>query len=174
MVSRTRFIFILTVVLVLSAGVVVGRLWAKLPTVAPRTSGGGPSWVADELQLNSQQRQQMDAVWADTRQKIGKTFEQRHNLEKQRDAAVQNLLTTEQKASYESIMNTFRSQRSDLDQQRDKLIHSAEERSRALLDETQKTRFDELTRQMHNRHHHGPGGDSSPTSSPATQPREGH
>jgi F0F1-type ATP synthase membrane subunit b/b' len=164
--SRRQIAFLTTMVLVLCAGVVVGRLTTRVP-VAPPEQGGGPSWIAEQLDLSAQQRQQMDAIWADTRQKMDQAFEKRHELDKQRDAEIQTLLSDQQREMFDKIMTDYRSQRSVMDKQREGLIHDAETRSRSLLDEPQQKKWDELAKEMHAHHGHHPGG---PPQNPATQP----
>jgi hypothetical protein len=165
-------VFLITTTLVLCAGVVVGRLSIRVPVAvaaAPEQHGGGPSWLAQQLNLSATQKQQMDAVWADTRLKIDQSFDRRRQIDKQRDAAVQALLSEEQRAAYQKIVADYRAQRAEADKQRESLIHDAESRSRALLDETQQKKWDELAKDMHSRRGpHRPGG--SPDTHPATQP----
>jgi Spy/CpxP family protein refolding chaperone len=166
--SRRQIAFLTTMVLVLCAGVVVGRLTTRIPVPAPE-QGPRPSWIAQQLDLSTDQRQQMDAIWADTRQKMDQSSEKRHDLDKQRDAEVQALLSDQQRAAFEKIMTAYHSQRAEMDKQRESLIHDAETRSRALLDPTQQKKWDELSKEMHNHHGpHRPGG--SPQTNPATQP----
>ena len=166
--SRRQIAFLTTMVLVLCAGVVVGRLTTRVPIVAP-TQGPGPSWIAQQLDLSTDQRQQMDAIWADTRQKMDQASEKRHETDKQRDAQVQALLSDQQRAAYEKIMSDYHSRRTEMDKQRESLIHDAETRSRALLDPAQQTKWDELSKEMHNHHGpHRPGG--NPQTNPATLP----
>jgi F0F1-type ATP synthase membrane subunit b/b' len=157
--SGRQFAFVFTVVLVLAAGVVVGRLWTRLPLAAPPPPGQERSWIADQLDLTTDQRKQMDAIWAETKQKMAATFDQHHSLDHERDAAIRNLLNDEQKAAYDKIQAEYRAKRTQMDKQRDQLIHDAEERSRALLDDSQQKQWDELTKLMHQRHGpHGPPG----------------
>src|SRR5438309_3363879 len=99
--SRSKSILSLTIVLVLAAGVVVGRLWARLPTnvpVAPATTEPVrlPVSPAEALHLTPEQRKQMDEIWNDVRAKIGKTFDDTRNAAKQRDQKIQELLTPQQ------------------------------------------------------------------------------
>jgi len=166
--SRRQIAFLTTMVLVLCAGVVVGRLTTRMPLPAPE-QGPGPSWIAQQLDLSAAQRQQMDAIWAETRQKMDQSFEKRHELDKQRDAEVRALLSEEQRAAFEKIMANYHAQRSEMDKQRESLIHDAETRSRALLDKTQQDRWDELTKEMHARHAMHHQGESAQTK-PASQP----
>jgi hypothetical protein len=164
----SKFILLLTIILVLGAGVVVGRLWAKLPLV-PTPPDKHPSWVAKELDLTAEQQQQMDAIWSETRQKMGNTFEQRRSLDRQRDQEVADLLSTDpkMKAAYDKIMTDARQQRSDLDKVREKLVKDAEERSRALLSEDQKKRWDAMPRGPRD---HGPRGGGPNSTNPSTRP----
>lgn len=174
--GRIRIIMLVAFVLVMSAGVVVGRLWARLP-VETRPQGRSPSWLADQLQLSSDQRQQMDAIWNDTKQQIGALMDHRRGLDREREQAIRNLLTPDQRTAYDKINDDFRARRSDLDKQREALLRQANERSRALLTETQQKRWDTLTKEMHDHDHdrrgqHGPPG-LRPTTKPAAQNTEG-
>ncbi len=109
--SRRQFAFLTTTALVLCAGVVVGRLTTRVPAATAPARGGGPSWIADQLNLSAQQKQQMDAVWAETRQKIEQAGERRHQIDKQRDAEIQALLSDQQRAEFEKIMTVYRAAR---------------------------------------------------------------
>ena len=155
--SRSKRVFLMAIVLVLCAGLVVGRLSARLvpPPMPPHDHS--PSWLQDQLGLTSEQKQQMDSIWADTKSQIGKTWDGRHELDKQRDDAVHNLLTTEQQAAFTKIYDDYHAKRQSLEKQRDDLIKTAEDRSRSLLSDPQKTQWDTLTKEMHD--HHGPNGD---------------
>jgi Spy/CpxP family protein refolding chaperone len=145
-------------VLVLCAGVVVGRLSARLSSeIPPPPPGHTPSWLADQLDLTADEQQKMDAIWADVKQQMSRDWDKRHDLDRQRDEAIRNMLTDEQRAKYEEIYDTYRQKRADMEKTRDALIKSAEERSRALLTDSQKVRWDQLAKDMHG-HHPGPGG----------------
>jgi membrane-associated HD superfamily phosphohydrolase len=146
---RSKFILVLTIVLVFAAGVVMGQLWARLPvskaTTPPPPTDGKPPWVS-ELALTAEQQKEMDAIWAETRQKIGQTFDQRRNIDKQRDEAIQSLLTEQQKIAFENIQSEHSTQRAELDKERAQIVKQAEERSRALLNDEQKKRWDAMPR----------------------------
>jgi hypothetical protein len=173
MKSGNRLILFATFVLVLVAGIVLGRLWGRLPERrAP--SGASPSWLADQLDLSHDQRQKMDAIWADTRKELGQTMKERHDLEKQRDDAIVALLTPAQKAQYDRILQNFRDKRENLDRKRGAMIHDAETRSRALLNDQQARTWDEVNQRWRQRRQHGgrhgsPQGATRPASRPATQ-----
>jgi Spy/CpxP family protein refolding chaperone len=177
--ARRLVAFLTTIILVLCAGVVVGRLTMKMPVLAAQQNGEhgqGPSWIAQQLNLTTQQRAEMDAIWADTRQRMDQSGEKRRDLDRKRDADIQSLLSDSQKAAFQKITADFRAQRTAMDKERGMLIADAEKRSRDLLDETQQKKWDELAKDMHHRgprHGGGSGGDNrgaSPGNSPETQP----
>jgi len=145
-------------VLVLCAGVVVGRLSARLSDEAPPPpTGHTPSWLADQLDLTADQQQKMDAIWADVKQQMSKDWDKHRDLDRQRDEAVRDLLSDDQLVQYEAIYDAYRVKRAEMERTRDTLIKSAEERSRELLTDSQKVRWDQLAKDMHT-HHPGPGG----------------
>ena len=162
MASRSKTILLAAFVLVMSAGVVVGRLWTRLPEARVGRERS-PSWLADQMNLSPEQRQQMDAIWSDTKSKIHATFDRQRELDKQRDAAVLALLTPEQKTAYDKIKADHAAGRAELDKQRDALVHDANDRSKALLTDEQKARWDTLSKEMPVPWRHGPHGSSATT-----------
>jgi Spy/CpxP family protein refolding chaperone len=159
--SRAKLVILSAFVLVLVAGVMVGRLWARLPMQghAPPPTDRSPSWLADELQLTPEQRQQMDAIWADVRQKNEQKLERRRSLDHERDQAIEELLGPEQWAAYGRLMDEFRLKHAAVDKERETLFRDANERSVALLNGDQKKKWDQLRAQPHHDHDRGgPGG----------------
>ena len=145
----------------LSTGMVVGWVWTpleKMETSAPETHSGPRPWF-DQLGLTADQQKQMDKIWGDTRAQMHKLFEHRSDLDRQRDQQIMALLNPDQRAAYEKINQEFHDQRADSDKQRDSLLADANARSRALLDDSQKEKWDILSKDMRRRH--GPMGMST-------------
>jgi len=172
MLSRLKFLLIPTVALVLGAGMVIGRISTQLPSAAatqPTTQPG--RWFDEQLNLSADQRKQMETIWGDVRANMGKTFEGRDAISKERDAAVQELLTPEQKIAYDKIYETYRAKRDEMDKQREKLFADANQRSRAILSPEQQKRWDAISQE-----HRGwggggrRGGPRGPGSQPSTRP----
>ncbi len=156
MIRRTHLVLTLAAMLTLGAGAVVGRLSARLRE-APRPVGhGGRGWFADELDLSADQRQHMDAIWANARQEMSKLGDQRKELDRVRDAAVKKLLSPEQQVAYDKIYADLRAGRADLDKEHDRLFREANDRSRELLTAAQLSQWEAMQKQMHDRHG-GPG-----------------
>jgi len=153
--TRSKITLLTTVVLALSAGVVVGRVLDRIPVVR-QADHRSPSWLDDQLNLNSEQRQQIDAIWADVRLKISKSYEKRHELDNQRTDSVTRLLTADQKVAYDKLIADYRNQRAQVDKDRLALLHDANERSRALLTDSQRQTWDVISKGEHERR--GPRG----------------
>jgi Spy/CpxP family protein refolding chaperone len=172
MTHRKIFLLLSTVVLMLGAGVVVGRLsLAPLPHAAiAQTQPDRPRPWFDQLALSSQQRQQMDAIWNDTKQKLHNLsmMDRRRELDKQRDESIRALLSGQQLASYEQINRDFHAGLDELDKERQKLIDDANQRSRALLDDNQKKLWDDQSKRPRD---HGRGGPTTQRST--TRPWSG-
>jgi len=178
--NRTRFILVMTIILVLGAGVVVGRLWANLPAISRGEDKPPASYPGIILKLTADQQKQMDAIWAEVHQKIDETFEQRKTLDHEHDQAISALLSPEQYISYEEIQQEYRDERSNLDKVRQKLVHEGETKSIALLDTEQRKLWDQMPHKPHLWGHgpsSGPGGpgpgfgfDGPPPHGPSTRP----
>jgi Spy/CpxP family protein refolding chaperone len=171
-------------VLVLSAGLVAGRLSAHLPVptpavvtppvVAPPTPGGhGRGWFPETLGLTPEQQKNMDSVWADVKSQMDKNAEKHKTLDHDRDAAIKGLLTPEQSAQYDKIFADYHAGRTELDKERETLFHAANDKSRALLTPEQQAKWDAMSKDMHDHDHRGPGGPGGPggrRGGPSTQP----
>jgi hypothetical protein len=124
MLTRLKLLLIPTAALVLAAGMVIGRISAKLPA-ATQPSDKPAGWFDEQLNLTVDQRKQMDTIWGDVRQKVGKTFDGRYALDKERDQSIRNLLTGDQKKQYDAIYDNYRARRAEMDKQREKIFADA-------------------------------------------------
>ena len=170
---RSRVVLSIAAGLVLCAGVVVGRLSGPKGTAGGRGGPGGRGWFVDALDLSPEQQKQMDAIWADTRGQIGKLGDRRHEADHKRDAAVQALLTGEQRAAFEKISADHKAARLSLDQEKDRLVRDASDRSKALLTDAQKAQWEAMGRDRHGGDPHGGephGGRPPPGPPPASGP----
>ena len=211
--TRTRILLVLAFVLTLAAGVVVGAALARqafagdppkpvLPADPTRGHPDQRNWIADQLNLNPEQRAKVDAIWKETNHdKIRELSEQRRSLFRQKDEAVAKLYTPEHRAERERLYREYRAREAELDRerdaaiqalykpeqkaererlekeyeariadagrQRDALFQPMVERTRQVLTEEQRARFDGMLRGG-DRHRGGPG--SRPGTQPSTRP----
>jgi hypothetical protein len=175
--NRKTILLFVMAILSLGAGMMVGWVWSPLEKVnaASQGHGGGPRPWFDQLGLSADQQKQMDVIWGDTRAQMQKLFERRHDVEKTRDQQIMTLLNPTQLAAYQKINQEFHDQREASEKERDSLLSDANAKSRALLDDSQKEKWDILSKEMSRRH--GPMGMSTQhsTTMPSGEgPGQGH
>ncbi|HEX4053976.1 MAG TPA: hypothetical protein VHX86_06900 [Tepidisphaeraceae bacterium] len=172
--TRKKYALLLVMALLtLSAGVVLGWVWTPLQraeAVHPGGRGGPRPWF-DQLGLTPDQQKQMDKIWSDTRQQRQKLSERFRELDRARDQQILGLLNDGQRAAYGKIIDDFHAKRDELNKHRDALIVDASARSRALLDDSQKVKWDILSKEMRGRR--GPMGPSTQRSTTMPSMSEG-
>src|ERR1043165_7442908 len=127
MKSTRKIILLLIIVpvLTLGAGVVAGMLASRLPSRTNGLAASQQTFIAGQLNLTSEQNDQMRQIWENAHGKLQRTFEQAENLQSRREKALIDLLTDEQKAKFEPIAKEFADQRDKLDVARDKVFQDA-------------------------------------------------
>src|SRR4051794_10862870 len=171
--TRIEILLISLTVLALGAGLAAGLLAARLPTASSPGPGSSPNGSAsvdssnpapaptpgertplvEELQLSPEQRDQMRDIWESTRGRVHQTFDDAQRLQKDRDDALVALLNDEQKARFQKISQEYADRFEALTKKRDTAFEEAVEKTRAILNDTQRQKYDELLRR-----HVGPDG----------------
>ncbi len=164
---RIKALFLLTSTLVLCTGLVVGRLTARLRAVASTEPVTQPSH--DELNLSEDQKQKMHAIWMESRPMLDKLGDARRAMDHDREQQVQAMLTPAQLQEYNRLHDEYRAKRQEIDRQREQLQRDANDRIRALLDDTQKKKWDATVA----RHEHRGPTTTRPSSRPGSRPAEG-
>jgi hypothetical protein len=183
----------LAFVLTLGAGVVVGMAAGRhtpgaalqVPTTHPAESRGG-GWLPDTLGLNADQREKLKAIWTETVQGPSQhaAASKRSQLLKERDEALFNLLTDEQKVQYKQEMADYSAKLSELKKEREKAIQEAVERTELILNDKQREKYEQILKEHgpfpHGEHdrqahggphgHNGPGHGPPHFNDPRTQP----
>jgi Spy/CpxP family protein refolding chaperone len=166
---KSKILLSAAAVLVMGAGLVLGRLSYRLQGPPPR-GDHDRGWFQDQLSLSPDQRKNMDGIWADVRQQVDKLNDQRHSVDKDRDSAIRALLTAEQLTAYDKLFADTHAKHAELDKQREAIFQAANAKSRALLSAEQQVKWDAMQKDMHD--HHGPGGPGGHGHSNAsTEPR---
>lgn len=137
-VLLTVFVFVVALV----SGVFIGR---NMERPHPRDGGGDRSWLADELKLSPDQREKMRTIWQEMLWGSGPHHgDVRRQAAKERDDAIAALITPAQKPEYDKINDKFGKQMADMSRERDEAIKRAVEQTKAILDEKQKAKYEEL------------------------------
>ena len=152
--TRTKIILMVSFVITFAAGGVVGRLILPSGHRPP-----GPSFLAAELNLTSQQRDQMHTIWTEIMRTGGRReWDQRKALAQERDQAVAALLTPEQRPQYEKVLQDHTRKLDELSQERKRNFDQAVERTKQILNPEQVKKYEELLKKPRERGFGGPPG----------------
>ena len=145
--TKIKAILIVSFLVTFAAGAATGLLVARLDH-RPR----GPSWLANELNLTSRQREQMDGIWSEV---MGSMMRQRSEqskaLRQERDQAITALLTEEQQSRYEAILKDYARKETEMSEQRKQAFEEAIKRTKEILTPEQAAKYDELMQKQRER-----------------------
>lgn len=144
MKSRTsRCIVVIAFGLALVGGAAAGMLAMRLfPTGAPSQSVPSAS-LSDELQLTPTQRNQIRAIWEPLQSAATSAVADAQRLAQRRDDRIRDLLSTpEQQKAYAQINQQYQDEYAALKARNDRALHDAIERTRKLLDPSQRQKYD--------------------------------
>lgn len=146
--TRIELLIVGVAALALGAGIVGGLLVAKLPSASasnthpPRGTDRSP--LGDELELSAAQREQVREIWEGVRSEVHQTFDKAKDLERRREEALIGLLTDAQKEKFEQLASGFAIEFDTLREDRDRLFESAVEKTKQLLNEQQRGKYEEI------------------------------
>ncbi len=166
--NRVKVFITFAFVLAMFAGVAVGMLGAKIPA-----SREPHSWLAEELGLTPEQREQMRAIWQDVSKNRQTDWERRQTIDKERREAIVDLLTPEQKTQYDKINQDFAQKVQDMAKQREQAFADAQDRTKQILTPEQRVKYEQLMQKRReeksNRNERRHGGASGPSTDPAAR-----
>ena len=155
--TKTKILLVLVFLVTFAAGAVAGRLSAQSGHRPP-----GRSFLAAELNLTSEQREQMHNIWSEVMGEGGRRqWEQRRLLGQERDQAIAALMTPEQKPQYDKILQDYARKVEELSQERKKAFDQAVERTKQILTPEQAAKYEELLKKAPDR-----GGFGGPPGAP--------
>lgn len=151
--NKTRLVLIAVMVLVFAAGVSLGLLIAGNKT-SPRPHH--LSVLASELNLNPQQRAQMEQIWSDV---MGPTFrthsQKRSELQQERDEGVLSLIPDDQKSKFDLIQQYYSFRMETLGKERQKAFDQAVEQTKKILTPEQVAKYEQVMKQQRERWRQG-------------------
>ena len=169
-------IVVLAFALALVAGGVIGVLAAPklnprlrqvvdpLPPPPPPPRGGpGRVPLGRELNLTSEQEQRMKEIWETTRGEMDEHMGRRQQVERDWEAAVQGMFTAEQKTQFVELRQQHQSRLAAVDGEFESIFRRAEDKTRQILNEEQRKRFEDI---LVERRPGGPGGPGGPGHGP--------
>jgi Spy/CpxP family protein refolding chaperone len=148
--TKVKATLLFAFILALSAGVVLGFAAARRvdppgPTATKPAESRRDSWLSDQLKLSPEQGDQIREIWQKAMSEQGRAnSERRRALEKERDAAVLALFTTEQRDEHDRLMAQYDARIAELGRERDRLRQEAIEKTKQVLTEGQRKKYEEL------------------------------
>lgn len=173
-------------VVTLGAGMVVGMAagWHEAstktvpaPTTQPTPPPGRVPPLSEALGLTKEQSEQMKDIWSGMPAQFQKSNERRMALVKERDEALYDLLTDEQKARYQKLKADYSTKLNNLAaeqaKEREAAFQDAVERTKKILTEPQREKYEELLKKHGPAWHRGEHGGHGEHGGPAPfQPRD--
>ena len=167
--TKTKVILIVSCLVVFAAGASLGALLTR-----SRPTRQDHSWLAAELNLTAEQRDQIRKIWSET---MGSVFrnqsERRGAVTQERDQAILSLIPQAQRSRYESIQQEYTRKMDELSQERKRAFEEAVERTKKVLTAEQAVKYDDLIKKQRERGPWGPHGSRHRHSAPTTGPTTG-
>lgn len=142
--AKTTVILVLAYVLALAAGTTSGLL-------AQRLRGPGPADadapMAAQLHLTPAQARQMRQVWEKASNDMDDYYRQAQAISRQRDQALFNLLTDDQKEKFATMDQAYNDRFAALAKQRQATFRSAIAKAEESLSDDQRQKYERIVRQ---------------------------
>jgi Spy/CpxP family protein refolding chaperone len=170
--GRKQILIAVMSVLALGAGVVAGMVASRLPRVpaSPTPAAAKGDGLSEQLDLSAAQAQQMREIWETVRQQVRTSQSEADKLQRGRDEELVAMLSREQRAKFEKISRSYADRFAELRKQRDQAFATAVDKTRNLLSDEQRRKYDEILKTHVRSDQLGPAGDVGGT----TQPRQGN
>lgn len=127
-----------------------------------RGPGSPGSWLAQQLDLSTDQQQQLDAIWSEVARDRGREqWDMRSKLRKERDDAIAALIPEDRKAEYERIHSDYDARVEDMESQWRSRFQQAVEKTKAILTPDQREKYDAILARHDRDRGSSPGGPGS-------------
>ncbi len=142
---KTRILIIAGFVVAFAAGWAVGLKWRGKDSPSGTRSGRHSGWLAAELKLSPEQKEQLREIWSETaRRGRRERMDRRRQAGRERDEAIAALIRPEDKARYEEILKQYAEQSGEQDREWREAYEAAVERTKQILTPEQRSRYEDL------------------------------
>ena len=139
--TRSTIIVVLMFVLALGAGVVAGKLSARISQPpAERTAAN----LTTQLDLSSDQRAQMQHIWEHVRDVAHRCARDKKILTKEHEDAVVALLNDIQKEKYKQLTDDTNADAAKIDALEKQTFEDAVKKTREMLNDQQRLAYDQI------------------------------
>ena len=138
--NKAKTLIIAAFALVFVAGVPIG--WALERTFDGSTGG---SWLTRKLDLTLEQERQINGIWSEvTREPHAEGRAHMGRLSEERDNEIRALLSEEQEASFDRVLEKYQQARSEYFRELRARNDAAVEKTKAVLSEKQRQKYEAL------------------------------
>jgi Spy/CpxP family protein refolding chaperone len=145
-VTGLKLAILLGFALMFAAGLAVGRA-GRMAAAANQRPTADPSYLAARLNLTADQQKQMEEIWSQALDQAPDMPARIHDADAARDDEVEKFLTPDQRTKFEHLESARNDQIAALRAQRDKIMHDAQDQTRAILTPTQVIIFDQIIKE---------------------------
>jgi cell division protein ZapA (FtsZ GTPase activity inhibitor) len=139
--TKTKAIILTAFLLAMGAGVAVGMLSSR---ALPPQNNMRARFI-EELQLTPEQQKQIDGIWMEQmRGRMREFADEFRSIQQQRETAIAGLMSADQKEKYDQINQQFAQRARDLWKRGEEAFEAASARTRQILTESQRPKFDEM------------------------------
>jgi len=151
--NKTKGVIFLAFLLAMGAGVAVGMLGSRsLPSNTARGTDAS-TWLANELQLTPDQQQKMNRIWSEMLASKGHQYgEEFRAIQQQREAAIAALMTEQQQMQCNKLNEEYAAKWRDLWKRMEQDFSTAADKTRKLLNDSQRKRYDAILEKFHADH----------------------
>ncbi len=141
---KTKIHIIISFILIFLAGLAFGYVFGFKQKMAPQRT-----WLAQELDLNTEQEKKIKEIWTAVVQKTGSTpDEEKIKIAAERDRKVLEILNPEQVPDYSKIQEEFGNNIKSLANDRKTAISGAVEQTKKILTEEQRIKYETLLKEQ--------------------------
>ncbi|HUS57239.1 MAG TPA: hypothetical protein VM141_01185 [Planctomycetota bacterium] len=168
--TKTKLVVLLGFCTAFAAGAAAGMTFTRATHRPPHLS-----YLSRELDLTSRQREQMQQIWSEVlRAPMRPEHEQRQALQREKEEALLELLTPEQKTKRNEIVQEHDRKIAELAAARKRAFDEAVQQTKQMLTEPQREKYEEMLKQRAGGgRRHGRTGMGAPGADAKTPPRSG-
>ncbi len=156
--GRIKGILVIAFLVVFGAGLMVGLVRGRSTAIAPPappTLHGRGSFLVAELGLFPDQEEKMHKIWSEVTKNGPAGTHRMDEIEKQREQSIRALLHEDQQAQFEELMKEHQARVDAFHAEMRQRMEEAERRTREILTDAQRVKFDEITKRRHDHEREG-------------------
>jgi Spy/CpxP family protein refolding chaperone len=169
----TRLIVMVCFMAAFAAGLTVGIKESRTPEDAKESRSRRCGGLSSELNLSSEQREQMRQIWSEMARRGGREREERRReLWREKDQAIAELIRPEDRPRYDEVVQNYSEKMRSLEREWRTSFETAVEQTRQILSREQREKYEKILDRHRSERgrgwYRGGWGGRPPATAPAT------